>query len=65
MNAVNPPKERQSREVLGLVKLKAKIMNIRELIMTKDQKGKRVQTRGKEMSYSYSLEIPEFPRQEQ
>lgn len=37
-DAANPPRERQSREVLVLVKLKAKIMKIRELIMTRDQR---------------------------
>ncbi len=35
--AENAPNERQSREVLGLVKLNAKMMNTRELITTSDQ----------------------------
>ena len=38
MNAENPPRERQSRDVLGWVKLKAKIMKIKELIMTRGQR---------------------------
>jgi hypothetical protein len=38
MSAENPPRERQSRDVLGLVKLKAKIMKIKELIMTRGQR---------------------------
>ncbi len=38
VKAANPPRERQSRDVLGCVKLKANIMNIRELMITKDQR---------------------------
>ena len=35
--AENAPKERQSRDVLGFVKLKAKTMKIAELMMTSGQ----------------------------
>ncbi len=38
MNAENPPNERQSREVFGLVKLKAKIIKTSEFIMTSNQR---------------------------
>ena len=38
INAEKAPKERQSRGVLGLVKLKAKTIKIKELIMTRDHR---------------------------
>ena len=38
MKAENAPKLRQSRWVLGLKKLKAKMMKIAELMMTSDQR---------------------------
>jgi len=38
IKAEKVPKERQSRFVLGLVKLKAKTMNIKEFIMTRDHR---------------------------
>jgi hypothetical protein len=38
MKAENALKDRQSRDVRGLVKLKAKMINTSELITTKDHK---------------------------
>jgi len=38
MNAEKAPKERQSRFVLGLVKLKAKIMKTSEFRIARDQR---------------------------
>ncbi len=37
INAVKPPKERQSRRLRGRAKLKAKMMNTAELISTSGQ----------------------------
>ena len=38
MKAENAPNDRQSREVFGFAKLKAKIMKISELMMTSGQR---------------------------